>query len=114
MGLGNALYLIGTGVRIDARRALAMGFVQEVVPRGQALERALELAGRIAGYPQASLLADRASALGGLGRSLEEGLTVEAARGIPLLADPEVAAALEGYSAGIRPEPPRPPEDMKE
>ncbi|HEY8200768.1 MAG TPA: enoyl-CoA hydratase-related protein, partial [Actinomycetota bacterium] len=107
VGLGNALYLIETGVRIDARRALQMGFVQEVVLRGQALERALELAGRIARYPQSSLVADRTSALGGLGRSLHDGLTMEADRGVPLLADPEMAAALEGYARGIRPEPPR-------
>lgn len=84
-----------------------MGFVQEVVPRGQALERALELAGHIAGYPQVSLLADRESALGGLGRSLEEALRMEADRGISLLGDPEMVAALEGYVKGIRPEPPR-------
>src|SRR2546426_6718762 len=43
MGKGNALYLIETGVRIDARRAQQLGLVPEVVPGGQALVRALEL-----------------------------------------------------------------------
>src|SRR5439155_10546520 len=43
-GLGSALYLIETGARIGARRALELGLVQEVVPAGQALARALELA----------------------------------------------------------------------
>src|SRR5438132_13231728 len=46
MGTGNALYLLETGMRIDARRAFAMGFVQEVVPAGSALSRAVELAER--------------------------------------------------------------------
>src|SRR5581483_2556427 len=63
VGQGNALYLIETGVRIDAARALAMGLVQEVVSEGGALDRALELADRIAGYPQMSLRSDRAATL---------------------------------------------------
>ncbi|HET9317008.1 MAG TPA: enoyl-CoA hydratase-related protein, partial [Vicinamibacteria bacterium] len=48
VGQGHALWLVETGVRIDAARALAIGLVQEVVPPGQSLARALELAGRIA------------------------------------------------------------------
>jgi enoyl-CoA hydratase len=88
VGVGNALYLIETGVRINARRALVMGFVQEIVPQGQALTRAMELAERIAAYPQASLVADRTSALEGLGLPLREGLYREADRGFALLDDP--------------------------
>jgi enoyl-CoA hydratase len=107
VGVGNALYLIETGVRIDARRALDMGFVQEVVPRGRAVERALELAHRIAGYPRRSLRADRESVLAGLGRSLEDGLDMECKRGFPTLDDPEMLVALDGYAKGNRPEPPR-------
>src|SRR3990172_295405 len=37
LGLGNALYLLETGARIDARRARQMGFLQEGVPEGHAL-----------------------------------------------------------------------------
>lgn len=48
MGLDNTLYLLETGVRIDAQRAWQMGFLQEVVPQGQTLTRALELANSIA------------------------------------------------------------------
>src|SRR5919204_2609644 len=51
VGLGNALYLLETGVRIDARRAFAIGFVQEVVEAGRALPRAPELAETVAAYP---------------------------------------------------------------
>src|SRR5204862_256139 len=60
MGQGNALWMIETGIRIDAPRAMAIGLVQEVVAEGAALDRALELADRIAGYPQTSLHTDRA------------------------------------------------------
>lgn len=107
VGRGNALYLIETGVRIDARRALEMGFVQEVVPIGQAPRRALELSVRIAEYPNASLIADRESALQGSGLSLRRGLKIEAERGFATLGDPEMAERLRGYAEGERPEAPR-------
>lgn len=46
VGLGTALYmsLIGGQVEIDAERAQGLGLVQEIVPTGQALGRAFELA----------------------------------------------------------------------
>jgi enoyl-CoA hydratase/carnithine racemase len=49
-GLGAALYLslVGGQVDIDAHRAMTLGLVQEVVPAGQALDRAFELAEIIA------------------------------------------------------------------
>ncbi|HEV7686436.1 MAG TPA: enoyl-CoA hydratase-related protein, partial [Acidimicrobiia bacterium] len=83
MGQGNALWMIETGIRIDAARAMAIGLVKEVVAEGGALDRALELAGRIAGYPQASLRADRAATLATYGVSLEAGLFMEAGIGRP-------------------------------
>jgi enoyl-CoA hydratase len=108
VGLGNALWLIETGVRIDARRARRIGLVQEVVPAGQAVQRALHLAERIAGYPQASLLADRASAIAGAGLPLHDGLAGEERLGFASLADPEIGQALARYASGDRPESPRP------
>ncbi|MCA1830654.1 MAG: enoyl-CoA hydratase-related protein [Actinomycetota bacterium] len=109
VGQGNALYLIETGARIDARRAYEMGFVQEIVPSGGALARARELAERIAGYPnQPGLVADRAAALAGLGMSLREGLELEA-KTLATLTDPEMAAGLQRFASHDRPEAPRPP-----
>ena len=108
VGLGNALYLIETGVRIRVEQARAMGFVQEAVPTGQALPRAMELAERIAGYPQATVRADRAATKASFGLSLPEGLLFERRGAEPTLLDPEMAAALERYARGDRPAPPRP------
>jgi enoyl-CoA hydratase len=107
LGTGNALYLLETGARVDAAWALRNGLVQEVTPRGRALERALELAGVIASYPQASLLADRKGLLRAAG--LETGLRLEAELGYASLADPEIGRLLDGFARGERPEPPRPP-----
>ncbi len=106
-GQGNALYLIETGVRIDALRAMAMGLVQEVVPAGEALTRALELAERIAEYPQASIRADREATLGGFGLSLADGLRLEAELCLPATGDPAMAAGLERFVRGDRPAAPR-------
>jgi len=109
VGTGNALYLLVTGARIDAYRAYEMGLAQELVPPGEALPRALNLAGDIAAYPQASLRADRASVLEAFDRPLGDGLILERERGTPTVFDPELGAALQRFAAGDRPEPPRPP-----
>jgi enoyl-CoA hydratase len=110
MGIGNALYMLTTGVRVDARRAYEMNFVQEVVPQGQALARALELAGRIASYPnQEGIRADRAAALRTFGMDLDEGLLLEARTGRPTVLSDEMAAGLERFASGDRTEAPRPP-----
>lgn len=90
VGVGHALYLLETGERIDARRALDMGLVSEVVARGAALGRALQLAGRMAAYPQRSLRSDRAAVLGAWGRELADGLELEAEVGYPSARDPEL------------------------
>jgi enoyl-CoA hydratase len=106
MGMGNALYLLETGAKIDADRALAFGFAQEVVPAGTALDRALELADAIAAYPQASLRADRRAAIEGFGLPLADALELEARTSLPTLLDPELARGLRRYAEGDRPPPP--------
>ena len=108
MGQGNALWMLETGIRIDAGRALAIGLVQEVVPAGQALPRALELAERMAEYPQASLRADRAAALGTFGLNLDDGLLLETGRCRPTVREAEMFAGLARFASGPRPDAPRP------
>ena len=51
--------------------ALAMGLVTEVVAPGEHVTRALEIAERIASFPQATLLADRWGLLEGLDQRME-------------------------------------------
>ncbi len=109
VGMGNALYLIESGVMINAQQALRMGLVQEVVPRGQALERALELAKAISSYPQLSLRNDRRAAIEGFSLTLPEGLELERRVHEASLADPAMVEGLRRYAAGARPPPPRPP-----
>lgn len=47
VGMGHAKEMIFTGEIIDARRALEIGLVNHVVPDGEVLDRAKEIAGRI-------------------------------------------------------------------
>ncbi|KKK68722.1 hypothetical protein LCGC14_2941210, partial [marine sediment metagenome] len=77
IGLANAKYLLFSGQSLPARELMRMGLVQEVVPRGHALERALELAKAMSGYPQVSLRNDRRAVIEGLSLSLPEGIELE-------------------------------------
>ncbi len=77
VGLGRALDLILTGREIDAAEAERMGFVNRVVPDGEALATAIALAAEIASYPWRGVLNDRRSVYAGLGLGLEEALAIE-------------------------------------
>jgi enoyl-CoA hydratase len=77
IGMGRALDLILTGRPVDADEALRIGLVNEVVDAGRHLERALELAEKIASFPQETMLADRQAAIEGYGLPLADGLALE-------------------------------------
>ena len=62
IGMGHAMDLILTGRKVEATEALQMGLCNRVVPTGQALQAALELAQQLADFPQKTMLADRLSA----------------------------------------------------
>lgn len=62
IGMGHAMDLILTGRKVEAAEALQMGLCNRVVPTGQALAAAIALADQLAGFPQRTMLADRASA----------------------------------------------------
>jgi enoyl-CoA hydratase/carnithine racemase len=81
VGQGRALELILTGRIIEASEALDWGLVNEVVGLGGHLDRALELAEGLAGFPQETMLSDRRAALEGLGLPLEQALALEAELG---------------------------------
>ena len=73
VGMGRALELILTGRPVDAEEAQRIGLVNEVVEPGGHLERALELAEKIAAFPQETMLADRRAAIEGFGLPLGRG-----------------------------------------
>jgi enoyl-CoA hydratase len=77
VGMGRALEMILTGRSVGAEEAHRIGLVNELASPGGHLERALELAERIASFPQETMLADRRAAIEGAGLTLAEGLALE-------------------------------------
>ena len=65
-GWGNAMRYMLTGDEWDAHEAYRMGLVQDVTPLGKQLDRAIEIAGKIAAASPAGVRATLASANRGL------------------------------------------------
>jgi enoyl-CoA hydratase len=86
VGMGRALELILTGRPVEVAEAREIGLVNEIVPPGRHVERALELAERLAAFPQDTMLADRRAALEGAGLTLAEGLELERRVGVAMSA----------------------------
>ena len=89
--------LIVTGHVIDAQEALRIGLVNEVVPRGASVPRAIELASQIAALPQPAIETDKEAAVRGFGQPLGEGLRIEAECFNRLLATPEIAEGVRRF-----------------
>jgi enoyl-CoA hydratase len=85
VGLGRALDIILTGRMVQVDEALDIGLVTEIVPQGKHLDRALEYAEALAAFPQETMLADRRSAIEGIGMRFEDGLAREAESGLETL-----------------------------
>jgi len=98
IGMGRAMDLILTGRKVESTEALAMGLCNRVVPKGTALEAAVALAEQLAGFPQQTMLADRASAYAQWDMDLPHALHQEWERGKAC-----IASGLEGagrFAAG--------------
>jgi enoyl-CoA hydratase len=93
IGLGRSLDLILSGRLVGADEALSLGLLTEVVAPGAHLARALEIAERLAAFPQATMLADRRAAYEGLSLPLADGLAVEARNAAATFADAARGAA---------------------
>jgi enoyl-CoA hydratase len=106
VGLGNALWLMETGVRFGAQRARELGFVQEIVAQGGSLARCVELARFIAGYPQDSVRSDRRSVLDSGGLGVAEALAQEDDARRASLSDGVMLDRLQDFARGERPTPP--------
>jgi enoyl-CoA hydratase/carnithine racemase len=105
VGFAKAMELLITGRRIDAAEAERIGLVSELVPRGQALARAQELAHEIAALPQGAIRSDKESVLRGIGRTLEERLRIEAEQTLSMFMrrDSHTIGAA-AFKAGVQPE----------
>jgi enoyl-CoA hydratase len=100
IGHGRAMDLILTGRSVDAAEALAMGLINRCVPDGEALTSAMELAHKLASFPQTALRQDRLSALEQWGLSEEDAIANEIAHGMVTVASGETAAGAKNFGGG--------------
>jgi enoyl-CoA hydratase len=101
IGESRAMDLILTGRPVSAGEALTMGLANRVVPAGQALVAAQQLAAEIAAFPQTCLRNDRASVMHQAGRSHDEAMAFEFQVGVEsLLVDGQHGAARFAGGAG--------------
>jgi E-phenylitaconyl-CoA hydratase len=77
VGLGVALELVMSGEAIDATRAERVGLVNRVVPAGQALLAALELADTIASRAPLAVRRAKEATVRGLNMPLDDGIRME-------------------------------------
>jgi len=77
VGRGRAMDLLFTGRIIDAREALAIGLVEDVVPDAKLMERARELATRIASAPASAIGASKRCVNTGLRDGIANGMGLE-------------------------------------
>lgn len=100
IGMGHAMDLILTGRKVEAPEALQMGLCNRVVPKGEALAAAIALAEQLAGFPQRTMLADRASAYAQWDLDMPHALQQEWVRGKDCIADGLEGAARFAGGAG--------------
>jgi enoyl-CoA hydratase len=100
IGHSRAMDLILTGREVRAQEALDIGLANRLVPAGQALASAIELAHRIAAFPQTCMRNDRLSAIEQWGLDETAALQNEIRHGLISLASGEAQAGAAAFSSG--------------
>jgi enoyl-CoA hydratase len=100
LGHSHALDLILTGRGVSGEEALRMGLANRLVPPGEALSAALELAHEIASKPQSAVRSDRRSSYEQWSLALADALRNEFRHGMSTLATGEMMGGLDDYAAG--------------
>jgi enoyl-CoA hydratase len=100
IGHSHAMDLILTGRGVSGEEALRMGLANRLVPPGQALAAALELAQQLARFPQGCLRGDRLSALQQWALPEADALREETRRGLEVLRSGESRDGAARFAEG--------------
>ncbi len=100
IGQSRAMDLILTGRGVGAEEAERMGLANRVVPPGQALDAALDLARQLTVFPQTCLRSDRASALEQWELGEGAAMQFEIDRGLEVIASRETVEGATRFARG--------------
>ncbi len=100
LGTGRALHLCLDGGPLDPEQAADLGLVDEVVPAGQLLDRALEVATRLARRPKAGIAGVKRAVYIGGAQTLPAGLRLERAEFMSALVTEPSERAMAAYVEG--------------
>jgi enoyl-CoA hydratase len=100
LGHSHALDLILTGRGVSGEEALRMGLANRLVPPGEALAAALDLAHSLARLPQEALRSDRLSSYDQWPLPLTDALAVEYDYGLSTLRSADIGSGLDHYAGG--------------
>ena len=89
IGVGRALHMILSGDPVPARKALAIGLVEEVVPAGEALAAATMLAARFAQHNPVAVRAAKSAVRAAMSMTLADGLRFETESFLQCLVSPD-------------------------
>ena len=97
VGSARALEMVLASRVVEAQEALTIGLVNEVVEKGQALERSLEAASMIAAYGPIAVRYAKETVHKGLDMTLEQGLRLEADLNIILQSTQDRAEGIRSF-----------------
>ena len=100
IGQSRAMDLILTGRPVHAEEALAIGLANRVVPAGQALQAAIQLAQELAAFPQTCMRNDRLSLLAQWSLTTDEAIANEMRGGLQVMATGETQQGAKSFSEG--------------
>jgi enoyl-CoA hydratase len=100
IGESNAMDLILTGRGVSGEEAQRMGLANRIVPQGQALESAKELARQIGAFPQRCMRSDRLSALEQWDLGFDEAIANETRRGLEVISSGETREGAARFASG--------------
>jgi len=98
IGMGWAMELIITGKFIGAEEAYRIGLANEIVAKGRSLERAIEIAKEVCSFPQGAIRTDKEAVIRGFGRSLDDGLKIEAEVGFTSIINPDMREGVASFA----------------
>jgi enoyl-CoA hydratase len=104
IGLGRALEMILTGDHVRAQEAYRIGLVNQVVPKGEALEAALRMARRLAALSGVALGKALSAVYGGLDMTREGGLANEVLRFSEVAESEDIREGLNAFQEKRRPQ----------